>query len=145
MALSPAMSSSTHSRIRRHTRFDCDWSSDVCSSDLMIRISYGIESGEPRVLKIIKKEVALEDMRNAFKMTEEVGIEPACSVMLGLPGDTKESVLKTIDFVASIPEIRYSNFSIANPYPGTEMYGWSLTGKHGIHLLIKGFSEYRRY
>ncbi len=111
----------------------------------MIRISYGIESGDPRVLKIIKKEVALEDMRNAFKMTEEVGIEPACSVMLGLPGDTKESVMKTIDFVASIPEIRYSNFSIANPYPGTEMYGWSLTGKHGIHLLIKGFSEYRRY
>lgn len=111
----------------------------------MIRISYGIESGDPRVLKIIKKEVALEDMRNAFKMTEEVGIEPACSVMLGLPGDTKESVMKTIDFVASIPEIRYSNFSIANPYPGTEMYSWALEGKHGMHLTINNFSEYKRY
>lgn len=111
----------------------------------MIRISYGIESGDPRVLKIIKKEVALQDMLGAFKMTEEVGIEPACSVMLGLPGDTRESVARTINFVKSIPQVRYSNFSIANPYPGTEMYSWALEGKYGMRILIKDFSEYKRY
>lgn len=111
----------------------------------MIRISYGIESGDPRVLRIIRKEVELEDMRKAFKMTEAVGIEPACSVMLGLPGDTRESVMRTIEFVRSIPEVRYSNFSIANPYPGTEMYAWAKEGKHGLHLLINDFSEYKRY
>ena len=111
----------------------------------LIRMSYGIESGSPEVLKIIRKEVPHEDMLRAFRWTEEVGIEPACSVMLGLPGETKESVNMTIDFVRRIPQILYSNFSIANPYPGTEMYDWALTGKHGIHLLIKDFSEYRRY
>lgn len=111
----------------------------------MIRISYGIESGDPRVLKIIRKEVALEDMLNAFKITEETGIEPACSVMLGLPGDTRDSVMRTINFVKSIPQVRYSNFSIANPYPGTEMYSWALEGKHGMRILIKDFSEYKRY
>jgi anaerobic magnesium-protoporphyrin IX monomethyl ester cyclase len=111
----------------------------------LVRISYGIESGDPRVLKIIRKEVALEDMLNAFKITEEIGIESACSVMLGLPGDTRESVMKTINFVKSIPQVRYSNFSIANPYPGTEMYSWALEGKHGMRFLIKDFSEYKRY
>jgi len=111
----------------------------------MIRISYGIESGDPQILKIIRKEVALEDMRQAFKMTEEVGIEPACSVMLGLPGDTKASVQRTIKFVKSIPQIRYSNFSIANPYPGTEMYSWALEGRHGIRLMVEDFSGFRRY
>lgn len=111
----------------------------------LIRMSYGIESGDPAVLKIIRKEVSLEDMLNAFKMTDESGIEPACSVMLGLPGDTKASVEQTISFVRNIPQILYSNFSIANPYPGTEMYNWALTGKHGLRLLIDDFSGYRRY
>lgn len=111
----------------------------------LIRISYGLESADPEILKIIHKEVAQEDMLEAFKITDELGIEPACSVMIGLPGETKASVEKTIHFVRNIPQILYSNFSIANPYPGTEMYSWALTGKHGIHLLIKDFSEYRRY
>ncbi len=111
----------------------------------LIRISYGIESGDPEILKIIHKEVSQEDMLEAFKITAELGIEPACSVMLGLPGDTKQSVEKTIRFVKNIPQILYSNFSIANPYPGTELYNWALTGKHGIRLLINDFSEYRRY
>ncbi len=111
----------------------------------LIRISYGIESGDPEVLKIIRKEVSREDMLKAFKLTDEFGIEPACSVMLGLPGDTKESVERTIRFVKSIPQILYSNFSIANPYPGTVMYDWARTGKHGMRLLINDFSQYRRY
>lgn len=111
----------------------------------LIRISYGLESGDPEILRIIRKEVSHGDMLNAFKITDELGIEPACSVMLGLPGETKASVERTINFVKSIPQILYSNFSIANPYPGTEMYDWALSGKHGIHLLINDFSEYRRY
>ncbi|OGW84154.1 MAG: hypothetical protein A2987_00360 [Omnitrophica bacterium RIFCSPLOWO2_01_FULL_45_10] len=111
----------------------------------LIRISYGIESGDPEILKIIRKEVSHADMLNAFKVTEDLGIEPACSVMLGLPGDTKKSIEKTISFVKSIPQILYSNFSIANPYPGTEMYEWALAGKHGVRLLIDDFSQYRRY
>jgi len=111
----------------------------------MIRISYGIESGDPELLKIIKKEVSHSDMLNAFKMTEEVGIEVACSLMIGLPGETRASAERTIEFVRNIPQILYSNLSIANPYPGTEMYQWALKGKHGIRLHINDYSEYRRY
>lgn len=111
----------------------------------LIRMSYGIESGDPEILKIIHKEVSQDDMRKAFAITDELGIEPACSVMLGLPGETRESVNRTIAFVRSIPQIRYANFSIANPYPGTEIYGWAQTGKHGMHLEISDFSQYRRY
>jgi anaerobic magnesium-protoporphyrin IX monomethyl ester cyclase len=111
----------------------------------LIRISYGIESGDPEVLRIIKKEVSHEDMLNAFRITDALGIEPACSLMLGLPGDTRASVERSIEFVRSIPQILYSNFSIANPYPGTEMYKWALAGTHGIRLLIDDYSQFRRY
>ena len=110
-----------------------------------IRMSYGLESGNAEVLKIIKKEVEHDEMRNAIRMTSEVGIEPACSLMLGLPGDTKKSVEETIEFVRNIPEILYTNFSIANPYPGTEMFEWAQTGQYGIKSNITDFSEYRRY
>jgi hypothetical protein len=106
---------------------------------------YGIESGDPEVLKIIRKEVSHEDMLKAFAMTEELGIESACSVMLGLPGDTRRSVERTIEFVRGIPQVLYSNFSIANPYPGTQFYDWAREGKHGLRLEICDFSDYRRY
>jgi radical SAM superfamily enzyme YgiQ (UPF0313 family) len=111
----------------------------------LIRISYGIESGDPEILKIIRKEVSHEDILRAFRITAEAGIEAACSVMIGLPGETRASARRTIEFVRKIPQILYANLSIANPYPGTEMYDWAMHGKHGIHLLIKDFSDYRRY
>jgi anaerobic magnesium-protoporphyrin IX monomethyl ester cyclase len=111
----------------------------------LIRISYGIESGDPEILKIIRKEVSLDDMRRAFRLTKEVGIEVACSVMIGLPGETRASVMRTIRFVQSIPEVLYSNFSIANPYPGTQLLEWAQQGKHGIRLVVGKLSEYRRY
>ena len=111
----------------------------------LIRISYGIESGDQRILKLIKKEVSKNEILDAFKMTEELGIEPACSVMLGLPGETRESVEKTIRFVKSIPQVLYSNFSIANPYPGTELYEWALKGEHGLRMRTRDFARFSRY
>jgi radical SAM superfamily enzyme YgiQ (UPF0313 family) len=111
----------------------------------LIRISYGIESGDPEILKIIKKEVSHADILNAFKISDDLGLEVLCSVMLGLPGETRESVNRTIDFVSNIPQMLFTNFSIANPYPGTEFYDWAKAGKHGIKLLISDNSQYKRY
>lgn len=111
----------------------------------LIRMSYGIESGDPEVLKIIHKEVSQESILKAIKLTDDLGIEVACSLMLGLPGDTKASVERTISFVKNIPQILYTNFSIANPYPGTKMLEWARSGKYGMRLAVEKFSDYRRY
>lgn len=113
----------------------------------LIRMSFGIESGDPEIMKIIKKEVPLEAIREAFRLMEKYGIEPACSAMLGNPGETKKSVRNTIRFIDSIPQILYSNFSIANPYPGTEMLMWAREGKHGLRLRTdeSGDVRYARY
>ncbi|MBF0323971.1 MAG: radical SAM protein [Alphaproteobacteria bacterium] len=100
----------------------------------LIRMSFGIESGDAEIMKIIKKEVPHEAIREAFRLIGKYGIEPACSAMLGNPGETKETVKRTIAFLDSIPEILYTNFSIANPYPGTEMLAWAREGKHGMRL-----------
>ena len=111
----------------------------------VIRMSFGIESGDPEIMKIIKKEVEHKDIRNAFMLLGKYGIEPACSAMLGNPGETKKTVRRTIEFINSIPQILYSNFSISNPYPGTEMLAWARAGKHGLRLRYDDFSKYTRY
>ncbi|MFH1045749.1 MAG: radical SAM protein [Candidatus Omnitrophota bacterium] len=110
-----------------------------------VRISFGIESGDPRILKIIKKEVALEDMRRAFKLARKLKIEALCSAMIGLPGETRESIDKTISFIRNTPEIEYSNLSIAVPYPGTEMYEMARRQEHGLKLLSEDLTRFNRY
>jgi radical SAM superfamily enzyme YgiQ (UPF0313 family) len=65
--------------------------------------------------------------------------------MLGLPGETRETVRKTLDYLRNAHEIHQANFSIATPYPGTELYEMAKRGDYGIKLVSEDFSKYRRY
>jgi radical SAM superfamily enzyme YgiQ (UPF0313 family) len=65
--------------------------------------------------------------------------------MIGLPGETRETINKTLDFLAQAREVKQANLAIAVPYPGTELHQMAVTGRHGIKLLSGDFSEYRRY
>jgi radical SAM superfamily enzyme YgiQ (UPF0313 family) len=111
----------------------------------LIRMSCGVESGSPEILKIIKKEVSIDAIRECFRLMGKHGVEPACSAMLGNPGETKATVQQTIEFLNSIPELIYTNFSISNPYPGTQMLLWAQTGQHGLRLRYDELSKYSRY
>lgn len=111
----------------------------------LVRMSCGVESGDPEILKIIKKDVPQEAVRNLFRWCTKYGVEAMCSAMLGNPGETKASVQKTIRFLDSIPDLLYTNFSIANPYPGTEMLMWAREGKYGLRLRYDELSKYTRY
>jgi hypothetical protein len=108
-------------------------------------MSCGVESGSPEILKIIKKEVSTDAIRECFRLMGKHGVEPACSAMLGNPGETKATVQQTIKFLNSIPELLWTNFSISNPYPGTQMLIWARTGQHGLRLRYDDLSKYSRY
>ncbi|MFH1540805.1 MAG: radical SAM protein [Elusimicrobiota bacterium] len=110
-----------------------------------VRMSFGVESGDPEILKIIKKEVSLDSIKNAFRLCKKLKIEISCSAMLGLPGETRKSVNKTIEFIRNTPEILYSNFSIAIPYPGTELFDMAQKGKHGLNLIENDYTKWARY
>jgi len=84
-------------------------------------VSYGIESGSERMLKIMKKGITLEKSRAAIKMTKEIGLETSTSFVLGIPGETKESVQKTIDFALELNPT-FAHFNMVTPWPGTELY-----------------------
>lgn len=111
----------------------------------LIRLSFGLETVDAQIRRIIKKDVPLESYTIANRITNKYKIETLNSVMLGLPGETQETVRKTLDFLKSAREIHQANFSIATPYPGTELYRMAKRGEYGLQLITEDFSKYRRY
>ncbi|MCO5144202.1 MAG: radical SAM protein [Oligoflexia bacterium] len=110
----------------------------------LVRLSFGIESGAPEVLKKLRKGTTVERLRAAYRCAKAAGVETRGSVILGLPGDTKESVERTIKFVTSLKDLDHCYFNIASPYPGTEMRNLALNSMEGIRLLSKEYSLLKR-
>lgn len=85
------------------------------------QISYGIESGNQEILNKIKKGITLEMVRKGVLKTKRAGLEAKGFFMLGLPGETEQTMRETIDFAKKLP-LDLAAFSITIPYPGTELY-----------------------
>lgn len=84
-------------------------------------ISFGIESGNQKILNNAKKGITVEQAENAIRWAKEVGIKVYCSFMFGLPGENWKTVKETINFVKrTLPT--GAQFNVAVPYPGTELY-----------------------
>jgi len=87
-------------------------------------ICYGIESSNETILSNIKKKIELKRIPDVIKWTREAGIEVKTSFMLGNPGETEETLTKTIKYAISLkPDIFIYN--ITTPFPGTEMFKWA--------------------
>lgn len=84
-------------------------------------IKYGIESGSRRVLKLLKKEISFKQAEDAIRLTRKAGIESKAMFMIGIPGETKEEIKKTIRFARKLnPDI--ASFLIYTPLPGSQLY-----------------------
>ncbi|MBK7994621.1 MAG: hopanoid biosynthesis associated radical SAM protein HpnJ [Blastocatellia bacterium] len=81
----------------------------------------GFESGDDQILKNIKKGTNVEMARKFMKNCKKLGIVVHGDFILGLPGETKETVERTIKFAKEI-DCETIQVSIAHAYPGTEMY-----------------------
>lgn len=85
------------------------------------KVNFGIEVGTDRILKLLYKNFTTDDTRRAVKMCHEVGIDVDGMLMMGLPTETKEDIMRTIDFAIEL-NIRYAIFNLFVPYPGCELY-----------------------
>lgn len=84
-------------------------------------VAYGIETASSDLLAAVKKGSTPQKVRSAIDMTRRAGLNPHGLFMLGLPGETKEQSLQTIELALSLP-IDFAQFSILIPYPGSEIY-----------------------
>ena len=82
---------------------------------------FGIESGDETVMKNMGKGITKDQCRKAVKYAKELGIRVICSFIFGLPGETRESAEKTIQFAIELsPHV--AEFFMMIPYPGSAAY-----------------------
>ena len=84
-------------------------------------ISYGIESGSQKVLDEAQKGTSIEQAFNAVRSTREAGIKTVGHFILGLPGETRESLEHTINFARNL-QLDLAQFYCAVPFPGSRLY-----------------------
>jgi radical SAM superfamily enzyme YgiQ (UPF0313 family) len=78
----------------------------------------GFESGDPEILKNIRKGATVEQAHTFMKNCKRLGLAVHGDFIVGLPGETPESILRTIQFAEQL-DSETIQVSIAHPYPGT--------------------------
>ncbi len=91
-------------------------------------ISYGLESGNQRLLDYIQKNITLEQVKKVIALTKKAGLEIRATFILGLPTETRRESLQTIRFAKQLP-IDQVRFAIATPFPGTRL--WEIARQEG--------------
>jgi len=84
----------------------------------------GYESGDPQILKNIKKGATIDMAERFTANCKKLGLVIHGDFIVGLPGETRESIRKTIDFAKKLDN-ETIQVSIAHPYPGTEFYDYA--------------------
>lgn len=87
----------------------------------LFNIRIGVESGDPEVLKRIKKNLDLDSVGRCIDLAHRLGIKVHVTFTIGLSGETWESVERTVKFAKSIDPDSIA-FTITTPFPGTSYY-----------------------
>lgn len=104
------------------------------------KIFIGVESADNRMLKRMKKGETIEQMEEGIKIMQEEGFYPDLGFIIGMPGETEESIQKTIAFDKKYKKC-VSAWNLAIPFPGTEFY--DTAKKEGF--LVEDWSKFTLY
>lgn len=97
------------------------------------QVLFGLESGDEEMLKVLKKGVVLQQNVNAVKWAKEAGLNVRADFIVGSPGETKESLEKTLRFAVNA-RLDYAHFNKFVPYPGTELYARLMQEGYGFNF-----------
>lgn len=87
----------------------------------LIAVKYGIESASQEIVNASGKKLDLKKAEKAISLTRRLGIRFHLTFTFGLPGETADTIKKTIDYALAIdPDCL--QFSLATPFPGTDYY-----------------------
>ena len=111
----------------------------------LARIFLGLETVDENIRKTIKKDVPLESYKKANLLAKKYKIEACNCCMFGLPGETEETIKKTLNYLTNAKEIIHSNINIAVPYPGTELCEMAKRREYDITLLTDDYTKYKRF
>lgn len=83
-------------------------------------LKFGVESADNGILRRLRKGITIEMVEQTIKNCKELGIKTHLTYCIGLPGDTEETIKKTIEFAKKNGDSY--QISLAAPFPGTPLY-----------------------
>jgi radical SAM superfamily enzyme YgiQ (UPF0313 family) len=103
-------------------------------------IWFGIESGTQKTLDFYRKDITLEQVKNAVALAKQAGIKPIGSFIIGAPLETEEDIQKTIDFGLGLG-LEDVYFNVLTAFPGTDLYDYVKKRGFAGRLLQGGMIE----
>jgi len=100
------------------------------------KVNFGIESVDNQILKNIKKMETIEDIEKGIDLATDAGIEVRASFIFGLPGETKETLEKTIKWTAN-SRLVGAQFNILEIMPGSEMWDTMEHNENWSHAAFR--------
>jgi anaerobic magnesium-protoporphyrin IX monomethyl ester cyclase len=119
---------------------------DTVNPELLLRMKeagctwmlYGVESGNQQILDTVKKKITLERIREGVRLGKEAGIKIMASFIIGLPGETEETLNETMKFALELDTTW--GFNVLSPFPGTEVR--EKADEYGIEILTSDWLKY---
>ena len=102
-------------------------------------VAFGIESASPKILNNIHKLESIETINKAIEVANKVGIECQGFFIFGLPGETKETIMESINF-AKNSKLSRGQFMILDVIPGSELW-YTLKGKFKPNWKKNSYKE----
>ncbi|MBI4644594.1 MAG: radical SAM protein [Deltaproteobacteria bacterium] len=84
-------------------------------------LKFGVETGNQEILNRVNKGIDLEMVRRDLALCRALGVETHAHLMLGMPGETRETIQKTFRFIEE-NEPTTVTYSVCSPYPGTPLF-----------------------
>lgn len=111
-----------------------------------VGIQYGVESGSEKILKHIHKRTKIQEIKDAVRWACELGIKAECSLQVGHPEDTRETILETLELARELRSYSTfsgqvaTEFSITTPLPGTDLR--NNAEELGVEILTNDWDRY---
>lgn len=100
-----------------------------------VRLSFGIESANRKMLKIMRKQESIEQIRDSIVAAKRAGIVTRGSIIIGNPHETRASVAETFKFINGLKELDQVVINVLQPYPGTPVRDMILNGEGGSSFV----------
>jgi len=102
------------------------------------QVLIGVETGDEQIMKNVRKPIDKEKYRQAVATAHKHGMEVRASFILGLPGETRQSMQASLDLAKSM-DVDLVQVNLLTPYPGTEVFNYAVENNLLIH---RNWSEY---
>ncbi|UCE59340.1 MAG: B12-binding domain-containing radical SAM protein [Phycisphaerales bacterium] len=106
-------------------------------------VGFGVESGNPQIMKEMKKGVKREDVLRAARILRQADLRFAAYFIIGHPHETLHTVRDTIDLATRLNPDSVA-FGIMTPYPGSQVWEMATRGEGGYKMLSMDWNDFNK-